>query len=167
VSALDTLLTAAGGLAAGLATHLFRRRETRAGHADAAAAADATGRHAVHAAEVGVVPKLLERIEALEKHRDEGERRCDERITALRRQYAARLLNLGSEVGLLRDALAVTAAEAHAARLALWRYEGSDGDPPEPPKPLPPGALVADLVDEDDVPRPTPSDPPPPRAAGG
>jgi len=56
-----------------------KARAAAAAHAEAAVAHE-TGRHAVAVAEVGVVPALLKRIEALEAARDDMDARCDEEL---------------------------------------------------------------------------------------
>jgi chromosome segregation ATPase len=66
-----SVLGVVGTVLAALATRRQARVERVETAREAASAADATGRHAVATEEVRVVPRLLERIEALEDDRDE------------------------------------------------------------------------------------------------
>ena len=116
---IGSALAAVGSYAAAHLTargKLAEMRDARDARADAARAADATGRHAVAAAEVAMVPQLLARIAALETAREKDHEHYladlgtrDARIDALEHSLVERdatIATLSGQMAELRDALA-------------------------------------------------------------
>lgn len=123
VTLTSLALGAATGVGTALGTVLQKWLDARRARAAAraatqteAAVAHETGRHAVAVAEVGVVPALLKRIEALEAARDDMDARCDaelekrdSRIDALEHSLVERdatIATLSGQIAEMRAELA-------------------------------------------------------------
>lgn len=119
---LASALGVLGTVLAALATRRQQRREVVEKAQIEAAAAEATGRHAVAAEEVRVTPQLLERIDTLERRADEERDACTARIRALEQErdaLALRIAALERENGAARDTIADLTARLDDVRAAL------------------------------------------------